>query len=702
MKKKKSIVLFITLIATFLFTCIKFDVGVSASENLNTPYYTFTADSLGRLVRTTDAYTPSNQITGANGESFSQIEHVFVDENNYIYITDSTEKRVYILNENYEYITMIDMSRRGRLPIEVDLPMSSFVTKDKIYVVDSRNGKKIIVFDKIELLNNGNVVILNEIGKPTAPIFNEGENPYPFNPQNIVVDPRGYIYVQGSNSQNGLMMLDEDGNFLTFFAGNPLRIPFVEQIRSLFLTEEQEKVLRTTKQKAFTDAPTNIALDAKGYIYTVTSSLENNPVKKFNVSGTNYFKNNMIGTLNMSSIAIGRYNNVFAVNSSGYIFEYDSTGNLLFVFGGKDSTSNRIGLLNTPVSVAINDRDEIIVIDQAQKLIQIYEPTIFTNNVHEALNEYQKGNYEKSLEKWQFILQYNSLFDYAHIGLGDSYLRNNQFDDAYREYKFAGYYEGISDSFWGIRQEWMKDNLTTVIITIIFLGLLYFIYLIIRSKYDLQNKINNLLKILRGKSKIFDDLMYIFTFLKHPFNGFYYIKMKRISILSSTIIYLLLAWLFILNYQFTNEIFVPKIGVNIAYELLIVVMIVVLGIISNYLICTINDGEGSFKNVYNATAYSLTPILVIMPIIIIISNLITYQEQVFYDFGNTLMTVWVVFLLFFMIKDIHNYEVKQTIGIIFKSMFTMLIMGLMLFIINALSSQMISIFSEIITEVSNR
>lgn len=725
---KKMICFILMILSCFLWLGL-----TTQAESTNTPYYTYTADSNRNLIPTTDAYTPDKQIYTINEQRFERLEHLFIDKDDYLYITDSKGKteviqtdpetgevlinpitgqplrrtytgKIIVLDKNLEFVGEIYHD-------EFVFPKSTFVTDDSIYVVDITKTS-ILIFDRVAFLENQEILLKKIIGKPTHPIFQDEYEDgkrvsagYPFRPEHIVVDKRGNIYVQGLDSKNGLIMLDSDGNFMTFFGANPLRVPILDRIRSIFLTETQEKKAQEiTDKKIIHDIPANLAIDDKGYIYTVTASIATNPIKKFNVSGRNYFNENMIGELNMISIWIGQYENVYGLSSNGYIFEYDTSGNLLFLFGGKDYSSNRVGLLMTPVSIAQNSDDILFVADQSNKLIQTYKPTTFTNMIHQAFKAYYKeGNYEKSRDYWQYILQYNSLFDYAHIGLGDAYMRERNYKEAYREYYYANHYEGISDAYWGMRQQWLKNNLNTILFIIVLLVILRLIFYLVDRRYGWKHKIKTFINQIRTRFRTVDELLYIFTFLKHPFNGFYEIKREnRSSVKTATIIYLLLGVLIALNYRFTNVIFVPKVGVNIAYELLVLALILILWVVSNYLVCTVSDGEGSIKNVYIATSYSLSPIIIILPIIILLSNVLTYQEIVFYHFGYLAMIVWCTFLVFFMIKDIHNYSVSKTIKVIFVSFFTMLIIGLFLYVVNALGNQMLAVIKEIIGEVINR
>jgi tetratricopeptide (TPR) repeat protein len=704
---------------------------VPVSAAFSSPYYTYTLDREGQLIRTSEAYTPADTILDTNGQSFTRLEHIYLDENDYLYITDSkmvntadmidpdtglpvisditgevVQERfvgaVIVLDDQYQEVARLYDDRLG-------FPKSTFVTEDLIYVVDLTSAG-IYVYDKEALLEGNDVVLVDSYFVPDHPVFeavydNEGqleESGYPFRPEHIAVDALGNIYVQGQGSSNGLIMLDEEGDFLTFFAGNPLRVPLIDQIRGLFFTDEQEDKLQDiSDNKIYYDVPSDLAIDEKGFIYTVTSSIPSAPIKKFNVSGQNFFQGSLFGSIDMTSITIGAYNNVIAVNDQGQIFEYDTNGHLLFLFGGKDFSFRRDGLLTTPVSVEVNSNDEIFVADQGNNLIQIYTPTPFTNTVHSAFEAYYDfGDYEQARSYWEYILEYNAMFDYAHIGLGDAMIRIKDYEGAYQEYQYANDYDGMSDAFWYLRQEWLQANLNTVFTVVVILLTLGITWKIMNRDKRFSERIIKRVDKVRGTSYFLDELAYIPTFLRHPLQGYHEIKREhRAHVGTAVVIYLLLLMMFTLHFMWTNERILQTENLNISYQLLILALTMILFVVSNYLVCTINDGEGTIKAVFIATAFALTPVIVIVPINILLSQIITLNELVFYQFGFGLMIVWALFLLFFMIKDIHNYAVVETFGIIFRSLFTMLIMGLFLYVVNAMSNQLITFVSEVVQEV---
>ena len=93
---KKRILISLFVMVVFLATTNQF------TANAEAPYNTYTSDRIGRVVPSPEAYTPMEQITAVNGEKFNMPEHVFVDKQDYIYITDSGSNKVYILNPNYQ------------------------------------------------------------------------------------------------------------------------------------------------------------------------------------------------------------------------------------------------------------------------------------------------------------------------------------------------------------------------------------------------------------------------------------------------------------------------------------------------------------------------------------------------------------------------------------------------------------------------
>jgi hypothetical protein len=122
-------------------------------------------------------------------------------------------------------------------------------------------------------------------------------------------------------------------------------------------------------------------------------------------------------------------------------------------------------------------------------------------------------------------------------------------------------------------------------------------------------------------------------------------------------------------------------------------------VFSNYLVATITNGEGFFKDVFIATSHALVPYLIITPILTILSNGLTFNEMIVYQLLDNLRYAWPIILVVLMVKEVHNYDVKGLIKNILLTLFTMLMMVLVAFLLYALFSQLANYIESVIQEV---
>ena len=175
---------------------------------------------------------------------------------------------------------------------------------------------------------------------------------------------------------------------------------------------------------------------------------------------------------------------------------------------------------------------------------------------------------------------------------------------------------------------------------------------------------------------------------------------KRATVLSSTIVLLLIFGLYLIGMVATgfyfNEVIIEK--TILLTEGIKIIIPIVLFIIANYLISALMEGEGKFKHVYISTISSLTPIVVIYPFVIIISNFLTASESFLYYFLIVIMFIWSGILLFYSIKEVHNYSVPQTIVNMILTIFMLLILILLVLILYVMGYQVVTFFEDIIKE----
>jgi len=120
-------------------------------------------------------------------------------------------------------------------------------------------------------------------------------------------------------------------------------------------------------------------------------------------------------------------------------------------------------------------------------------------------------------------------------------------------------------------------------------------------------------------------------------------------------------------------------GVKIDYFMSIcyVAVPVFLWVVSNWCLTTLFDGEGSFKDIYIATCYALTPLPILILPTIWISNIVTADEMSLLALVSSIAFVWFAFLVFFAMMVIHDYSlgknVLTTLGTIVAAAFIMFV-----------------------------
>ena len=133
------------------------------------------------------------------------------------------------------------------------------------------------------------------------------------------------------------------------------------------------------------------------------------------------------------------------------------------------------------------------------------------------------------------------------------------------------------------------------------------------------------------------------------------------------------------------------------------VLVIFIGLtLCNYLVVTINEGEAFFKELYCAYAYCLTPFIVIKPFVVIVSNVLTYNEVFLISFANIIVMVWMLVLILISVKEVNNFTVKETAKALALTAFTVLILSLLVSIIYILFSQVIDFVVTVVREVVYR
>ncbi|GHV66651.1 hypothetical protein AGMMS49928_01860 [Spirochaetia bacterium] len=182
------------------------------------------------------------------------------------------------------------------------------------------------------------------------------------------------------------------------------------------------------------------------------------------------------------------------------------------------------------------------------------------------------------------------------------------------------------------------------------------------------------------KGKTFDTLRYALYVSTHPFDGFWDLTHeKRGSLSSAHIIVAATVLVEILRLTLTNFQFIT---INMEYFNALIVALrvllpLLLWVVANWALTTLMDGKGRMTEIYMACAYALTPYVIINAAMILLSQVITFEEGAVYFVLIGFSMVWSGLLILAGMMMVHDYSIAKTI---FSSFLTIIGMGIMVFI----------------------
>jgi len=651
-----------------------------------TPYKTFTRTKNGDMTETQTAYEPVRTMTKFGKESLKAPSDMRMGSDGLLYICDNGNKRILVVTTLGEYVREIGSKKTLKSPRGV------FVTGNgNVYVADE-NGRAVIVFSP-----EGD--ILTEYEKPTHPLFGQEA---PYKPDKVAVDRRGNLYIISTGNTNGIIQISpgaDGGEFLGYFGANRSKVSLLTVLRKELFNEQQ--LARTGD--VIPPSIVNLSIDQKGMVYTVTQSNDINSLRKLNVAGKNILNPDWFTTY-PSAVTTNVAGNIFMTDANGYIYEYTSEGKLLFIFGSYDDGQQRKGLFKAVTGIAVDGDNLLYVLDEKNGSIQVFAPTEFCQTVHLAFDLFMDGKYAQSKEPWTEVLRMNSLFSYANIGLGEALYREGNYGEALASFRNGGNYRGYSDAYWELRSNWLHSNIGALLIALFLSAVVFAVLRRVNRKTGFLAPISRTLS-RAGSFKPVRQVGYSFTMLKNPFDACYGIRREnKAGYLSAGIILLVFFVLSVAVKYYSGFLFkgVPDGYFNLLGDFVNTFGVFALLVICCYLVCTITEGEATFKSLVIGAAYSLLPLLLAMPLTLLLSHALTFNESVFISLINILAYGWTAVLLFLNIMYLNDYSIKKTLWTIILTAFTALITAALMFVVYVLVSQLVDFLASVYGEVVYR
>ena len=747
MKKAISIIAIVIVLITVL------ALPLSAA----TPYHTYTYSINGKDLRSPDAYVPDKEITSAYmgltdsvkmKELYPELSEadlakkmvpiktptdLEVDENNNVYVVDRDNNRVIVLDPYYKLKFIIDSFKNVSGNIDVlNAPQGVFITKDKnvngviekgrIFVCDTGN-QRILTFD-----TNGNFI--SEIGKPQSELFDSTKV---YSPVAVAVDRYDRLYVVSSTSENGIMVMTDTGEFTGYIGAQEVVISTWEKIWRRFRTEEQQEQTATGVSAVYN----NIAL-AGDFIYVTISPTKNTesamssavtskskegtnaPVKMLNAAGSELMRRNgfyppsgeidfsssmgvsatanvVSGISNIVDVAVGPENTWSIIDSKrSKVFTYDFDGNLLFAFGDSGDLLGNIPKDN--LVAVVYQGNTMLLLNKTNGSFTSYNRTEYGDVLIGALENQNARRYDAAIEDWTEVLKRNSNFDAAYIGIGNALYRNHDYTGAVEQYKYAYDTENYSKAYSELRQQWVSDYLWVIpiVIAVICVAIYFFV--------RVTSKINKKTAVSAGKRTYLQELVFGFHLILHPFDGFWDLKHEKRGSVRAGTTYLLIT-IATIYYQSIGAGYVTNPQgnyISVWGAVMNVCIPLILWILGNWCITTLFDGEGSIKDVYIASTYSLLPLILTTLPATIASNFVLASEVKMITLVTTIGFVWLGLLLFFGMMVTHDYTIGKNVATTIATLVGMICIMFIVILFSPLLGKLVGFVTNIVTEIQYR
>lgn len=648
----------------------------------NVAYPSYTYNFWGQMVPAPQAYVPVKVFNGRDlgvGD-LNGPQDLFVQDNGNVYIVDTINNRILGFDQNWNLLRIIkEFENNGQID-HFNKPTGVYVRANGwMYIADHEN-ERVIVLDE-------NARLIIEITSPATDTEGFFTEDFRFKPQKIGVDHYGRIYVICAGVYDGILEFSIDGEFRGFIGAPKVTPSIADYIwRKIGTKAQKERMLLFLPVEH-----SNMDIDERGFIYATViggAVKDDEKIRRLNISGDNVLRQKdflppigdyVTGSAPKSTFVDikSREFGIYSVldRTRGRIFTYDINGNLLYVFGG---LGEQVGTFRTPVAIDALDED-LIILDAEKNQLTIFTPTEYKKMIHAAIGLYNRGKYDEAAEMWKGVLKQNSNFDMAYSGIGNALFLKGEYEAAMSNFKLGNNRPDYSKAYKLYRKESIEKNFGWIMLGIVLL-VIAIVYITVKtpekSVADQKAKIAEITTEMKyweemnkrgfviSIKRTLRGLQYAFHLIFHPFDGFWDLKHeKRGNLPAASVLLTLVVFTYLLIRQYTGFIFNERNlkELNIVLEIVSVLFPFLLWSAINWSLTTLMDGKGSFKDIVIASAYALTPIILINIPLTLISNYLVLEEGAFYYFFFTVSIIWSLSLLFFGTMVTHDYDMPKTI-----------------------------------------
>ena len=198
------------------------------------------------------------------------------------------------------------------------------------------------------------------------------------------------------------------------------------------------------------------------------------------------------------------------------------------------------------------------------------------------------------------------------------------------------------------------------------------------------------------------SLRYALHVITHPFDGFWDLVHEKRGTLAAAHTFLILFLLtrvlklMLTSFQFISA---PVQYINVFEEMASLALPFIILCLANWAMTTLFDGKGRFRDIYMAMCYALVPYILIQLPMILVSNMLTFEEASLYSVMLSISVIWCVFLVFVGLMEVHDYGPGKTFIFLIVTVVGACVIIFLLLVFFSLLSDALSYFISMYREI---
>ncbi|MBP5312725.1 MAG: YIP1 family protein [Clostridia bacterium] len=702
---------FFKFVCIALVTACVLPLFAAVPSYASTPYSNYfmsTTDDYSLNLPTPESYRVSKVIDfpdTASGKLLNP-EDIFIGPDGRIYIADTGNNRIVILKSDLTFdfeITGFDEDGS-----KLKNPTCVFVDDDGTILVADYGNKRLVEFTKF-----GNFRFAYPT--PSSDILSQDFN---YQPQRVVKDEKGYIYVCSVGDSNGILLLSSDGEFRNYYGTNKVALTFWEMVARLLWSRESRKGTVVTLPYTF-----NNIFIYDGYVYATTTGYSSAQMRKINPAGSDVLYagkdfsdmgllRNSSDLQNFIDVTVDKDLNTYVIDSTyGRIYEYDEWGRNLFAFG---TIGTGYGQFSIPKSIEIDDEGRLYVLNGGNNTIYVFEQTDFAKLVHKANKNYSRGKYESAdnpedtteqdnaFYQWTEVKREDNFYVLALQSIGQILWRKERYAEALDYFYKAEDANWASNAFEELRADFLGQYFSIIATVIVALLVGILVFRSIRKRYRMKHPKGETKPNFFTKAVAFVKEMGHVSI--HPIDGFEDIRYENKGTYADAFI-IMAIYIVTSCLSKVATSFIYRGGrsldfINWGSVLLWCILPWVVLCVVNYGVTTILYGEGRFRDVVIGGAYCHVPLIFLQLPLAIVTQVLTLQEKPLYDIVVYISYGWVVLLVFMCMKGVHGFNPLKAVLVFILTAAGVAAVAVLFMIVRGLTEQLIDFIVQFAKELS--